>query len=419
MTLSYNNKKFDFIIELITNNFVLCLIMVKQMNKIYDYVYYLSEHFSHRLTATDKEKRAGDWIYKKLKGFKLHPSIEEFSTPSSAYSIFQFVFLMFFLISLFYFQFHISIKLVLLFLQLFLIVLFYQEFNFLHTFVYKLIKPKKSQNVVVNIKPASVQEKTIYICAHYDSATAGLLFHPYIVRLLHKMIKGTFISFYILFINSVLYLIWPQYVFLVVFIVLGFFYLISFCISFHTEYIAKPSKGANDNASSVGVGLHLMEYFKKNRLSNTKVVGLFTGAEEAGCVGIYEYLKKHRFDLDKNSYFIVLDCSGIGNPVYLRSEGMLKKYVADPYLFRLADKVSKQFDFSVDAVDLPMGYTEYNVVANFGFKGISIGAAPAEKKAVPNWHQMNDRIVYIHPETLNRVFQFVCNLVGEINKKAE
>ncbi|MBU1077498.1 MAG: M28 family peptidase [Spirochaetes bacterium] len=386
------------------------------MGKLYDYVYYLSETLGNRLSTSLNEKRAADWIFKTLQSFNLSPVMERFRTPSSAYSFFQFIFLCSFLISLFYLQFHYILKIFFLIIELFLIYIFYREFNFNHTFLYDLLKRKDSQNVFASVTPIKEKKKHIYISAHVDSATAGVLFNESIVKFLNIQMKIVFYSLVLVFVNSLLYLFFSTYFFVMVFIGLSGFYFISFFIAFHTEYLAQPASGANDNASSVGVTLGLMEYFSKNRPDHTEITGLFTGSEENGCIGIYEFLNKHKVTIDPDAIFLVLDCTGIGDPVYLRSEGMLKKYYADPKLLVLAEQVSRDVQYSADMVDLPVGYTEYNVINNFKYRGMAIGAVPKEKEAVPNWHQTRDNIVYIHKETLENVSDFVKKIIKKIDE---
>jgi len=162
-----------------------------------------------------------------------------------------------------------------------------------------------------------------------------------------------------------------------------------------------------------------MEYFSKHPLTNITIKGIFTGAEEAGCIGIYEFLKKYKSDVRDTDYFIVLDCTGIGEPVYLKSEGMLKKYHADHALFYIADYVSRNMDYNAEAINLPVGYTEMEVISNFGFRSLTIGAAPADKKAVPHWHQKTDSIVFIQAETLQKVFNFLKEIARYIDKRTK
>ena len=387
------------------------------MNSIYDYVYHLSEVLGERLSATRHEKKAVDWILNKLESFPIRSHIESFKTSSSIYNIFQVIFLFWLFISFFYLKFYYILKLVFLIIELILIILFYKEFNFQHTFVYKLFKTKKSQNVIAAISASKERKRTIYIAAHVDTATAGILFHPLIIRFLSILIKIAFGTFFILFFISLTSFFREGRAVSIIFNGLGVFYFLCFIVSIYTEYFAKPSSGANDNASSVGELLALIEYFSAHPLKNTKIVGLFTGAKEAGCVGIYEFLKKHKNEINKDACFIVLDCTGIGNPVYLKSEGILKKYKSDPELLQTVEKVGQELDYNVKPFDLSVGFTEMQVINNFKHKSIVIGAVHAGENTFPNWHQRRDRIIFIKPDTLKKVFKFVKNIIKTIDEK--
>ncbi len=189
--------------------------------------------------------------------------------------------------------------------------------------------------------------------------------------------------------------------------IIGAINFIGFIITFHSEYIAKPTNGANDNASSIAILLGLAEHFSKKRFNNKEIWLVFTGAEEAGCIGIYEFLKKHKKKIDKDTYFIVLDCTGIGIPVFIRSEGMLKKYKSDQHLLNILEQSAKELDIKYQIQDLPVGYTEMEVIKNFGYKTIAIGAASENPNDIPKWHQIDDVIRYIQPYTLLNIFRLV------------
>lgn len=387
------------------------------MDGMYQDVYYLSEELGHRLTGTENEKKAADWAAGKLAALGLKSETGEFRVASSAYAVYQFIFLACSFISFSFTAFIVPLKLFLLVLTAFFAISFWKEFSFQHTFLYPLFKTKRSRNVHARIAPSGETKRTVYVVAHLDSATAGILFRPVFVKYLRPLIRLTFLSFPALFLNGLLFLVFPQKVSAFLFTLFGLFYLVSFLGAFHTEYLARPASGSNDNASSVAVLLHLMEYFSGHPLSRTEFIGLFTGAEETGCDGMYEFLKKNSFGIPADSVFLVLECTGIGRPVFLKSEGMLKKFHADPRLLALAEKVSAETACQAEGEDLPMGYTELEVLSNFGLRGLTIGAAPEERDAVPNWHQESDRVIYIRPETLQKVSDFVKNLVQRIDEE--
>ncbi len=243
------------------------------------------------------------------------------------------------------------------------------------------------------------------------------MFHPLIVKYLKNLAKIIFGALFLLFIISLASFFWDGRIIELIFLGLSIMFLICFAVSFYSEYFAAPTNGANDNASGVGELLGLMGYFFSNPLKNTKLIGIFTGAKEAGCAGIYEYLKKHEKNIDENSYFIVLDCTGIGAPVYIKSEGMLKTYKPDPELVRIVNEVKQKPNNNIKPFELSAGYTEMQVINNFKFKSIAIGAAYAGRKTFPYSHQMQDRIIFIQPDILKKCFAFVRNILKTIDKK--
>ncbi|MDD5066886.1 MAG: M28 family peptidase [bacterium] len=387
------------------------------MEEIYQDVCYLSEELGHRLTSSENEAKAFDFIRKRLEASGLAVEGEQFKVPSSVYALYQFLFLAGLLASLTFHLFQDQFKLLLILFGAFLLFLFYKEFVFQHTFFYTFLKSRWSQNLASRISPASGQVKRqVYVVAHVDSARAGLLFHPRIVRCLPFFIRMSFVAFGLLFLNSLVFLIIPHFAGRLLFYALDIFFTACLAAAFHSEYAAPPCSGANDNASGAGVLLALMAYFKAHPLDHVEVTGLFTGAEETGCDGIHHYLRKHQFELRPDAGFLVLECCGIGNPVFLRSEGMLKKYLPDSEMNAVAEKASLGLSAPAEGVDLPVGYTEMEVIRNFGFKALSIGAAPADKNAVPNWHQKRDKIIYIQKEALGNVFDFAKNIILTIDQ---
>jgi len=376
-------------------------------NKLYEYVKYFSEGIGPRLTASDGERRAGNHIVSQLESLGYTPLIEKFKTPKSPYEIYQFVYLTGFLICISFLKFNFYLKLFLILSEIFLILFFYFEFIFIHTPLFKFFKRYDSKNIFVKI-PAKESVKTrIIVTAHIDSATASILFLPKFVKYLAKQIQLSFLNFILLLLVSIISLYYSNIILNILLSIIGAINFIGFIITFHSEYIAKPTNGANDNASSIAILLGLAEHFSKKRFNNKEIWLVFTGAEEAGCIGIYEFLKKHKKKIDKDTYFIVLDCTGIGIPVFIRSEGMLKKYKSDQHLLNILEQSAKELDIKYQIQDLPVGYTEMEVIKNFGYKTIAIGAASENPNDIPKWHQIDDVIRYIQPYTLLNIFRLV------------
>jgi len=383
-------------------------------NKLYEYVRYLSEGIGHRLTASDNERRAGNYIISQLEELGYTPVIEKFKTPRSPYEVFQFTYLTAFLISFLFFKFNFYLQLFLILIEIFLVYFYYFEFIFLHTPLFKFFKKYDSKNIFVKIPAKDTPDTRIIITAHIDSATASILFLPKFVKYLSKQVKISFFSLVLMLIISIISLFYPLLLFHFILYITGGLFLIGFLITFHSEYIAKPTNGANDNASSVGILLGLAEYFSKKKLKGKEIWLVFTGAEEAGCIGIYEFLKKHKSELSKDTFFVVLDCTGIGIPVLLKSEGMLKKYKSDEELLNIFKETAEKTGIKCQTQELPIGYTEMEVIKNFGFKVITIGAAPENPEEVPNWHQITDTVKYIEPQSLENIYKLLIYTIESI-----
>lgn len=386
-------------------------------NRLYEYVRYLSEGIGPRLTASDNERRAANYIISQLENWGYTPVIEKFKTPRSPYEVFQFTYLTAFLISLFFFQFNFYLQLFLILIEIFLIYFYYFEFIFIHTPLFKFFKKYDSKNIFVKIpakKTTDTQNVRIVITAHIDSATASILFLPKFVKYLSTQVKVSFFSLILMLITSIISLYYPLLIFQFILHITGGIFLIGFLITFHSEYIAKPTNGANDNASSAGILLGIAETFSNKKLKDKEVWLVFTGAEEAGCIGIYEFLKKHKSELSKDTYFIVLDCTGIGIPVLIKSEGMLKKYNSAKELLNIFKEAAEKTGIKCQMQNLPVGYTEMEVVNNFGFKVITIGAAPENPEKVPNWHQITDTVKYIESQSLENIYNILVYVIEHI-----
>jgi len=379
-------------------------------NRLYKFLHKIVEEIGERLPSSDGERKTANFIINKLKEFGLEPIVQNFKTPKSPYEIFQFVYFVQFLISISFFNFNIYLKIFLIAIQLFIAYFFYREFTFQHTFLFPFFQSFYSKNIIVKFNSNKKSKERIIITAHIDSATASFLFNKRIVKYLPHQIKFTMFSFVFIFLISIISLYYSNWVIKFLYKFFSIFFGIGFIVSFYSEYIAKPTKGANDNGSSVAILLGLAESFSNAKMSDKEVWLVFTGAEEAGCIGIYEFLKSYKEELkdkDIKTYFITLDCTGVGIPTIVRSEGMLKRYKSSQFLLNRIEETASRAGIKYQVKDLPVGYTEMEVAINFGFEAITIGAAFENPKEVPNWHQESDRIEFVNSKTLYNIYKIL------------
>jgi Zn-dependent M28 family amino/carboxypeptidase len=184
------------------------------------------------------------------------------------------------------------------------------------------------------------------------------------------------------------------------------------------------TQGANDNASAVGVVLALTRRALQTPLQHTRITALISGSEEVGCYGMLSYLDEATArtgaELQK-AYFINMEGVGRGRLHYATSEGMLKSYRSDPELLRLAGEVAaRRPDLGGESVVLRAGYTETGLVVKRGLKGITFVGLEQGRlfKYLPYWHQPEDVLKNLDGQALDRIEEFVWEMLTSIDVAA-
>ena len=83
----------------------------------------------------------------------------------------------------------------------------------------------------------------------------------------------------------------------------------------------------------------------------------------------------------------------------------------------MAEDISREADYDISMTDLSTGSSEFSIIQNFGYRGISISALPARIKTGLIRHRKSDSIIYIHKETLNNVMDLVKKIVLKLDQK--
>lgn len=169
--------------------------------------------------------------------------------------------------------------------------------------------------------------------------------------------------------------------------------------------MARPTPGANDNASAVAAMLLAAEQFKTQMPADTELIVVGTGAEECGCGGMRELLDGYpHWDRD-HTYFINFECVGGGQLHYVASEGLLARVHYPPELLCIARRVGATQQFGpVTPVHLLAG-TDANVPARKGYPTLSV--ISLEANGVPrNYHQSTDTVDRIDIDTVLRAADF-------------
>ena len=167
--------------------------------------------------------------------------------------------------------------------------------------------------------------------------------------------------------------------------------------------------GANDNASGVATVLRLAERYG-NRLENFDVWVVFPGAEEALLLGMREWMRAHRRDLDpERTVFLNVDMAGTGSVRWMEKEGLIIAMRYHPTLIQLCEEIGQGRGMTSRQA------TDALVARTAGFPAITITSRNALDYA-PNWHQMTDTPERIDPDSLEGTYAFCCALLERLDE---
>lgn len=278
----------------------------------------------------------------------------------------------------------------------------------------------KSYNYIVNISPKAQERKekkakTVVILAHYDSKS--LILHPIFEGAIFffGLAIGSLFSIHGLIVSLLrLFNIIP------VVNVIQFVYIFPFIVLYVIETINKTgneSPGANDNACGVACGMFIIDLLKKNRLENTEVIVVFTGAEEVGEIGAYNFMKENSKRLsEKNTYFIVIDSVGGNSKASTCFNGQgLPKRSSSPLIEQSSREVLKaNKDLKLDFFYIPPlipNTTDHTPLKYFGNYEYMVYSSNNR------WHSEDDDLDNYHPGMLENFFVFLRDILIKIDEK--
>jgi hypothetical protein len=175
--------------------------------------------------------------------------------------------------------------------------------------------------------------------------------------------------------------------------------------------------GASDNASGVATVLRLAERYG-GRLRHFDVWVLFPGAEEALMLGMRDWLRRHRDELDQErTVFVNVDTVGGGTVRYVTKEGFVFAAPYHPTLVSLCQDIARDDQpenrYGARAFVSRAG-TDAHVARMRGFPAITIRCLNALDYA-PNYHQPTDTADRIDLGSLERAYGFCCELIERLD----
>jgi hypothetical protein len=180
---------------------------------------------------------------------------------------------------------------------------------------------------------------------------------------------------------------------------------------------ADPVPGANDNASGVATVLALAERFG-GQLDHFAVWVLITGGQESFGLGMKDFLKRHKSDLDKErTVFVNIDEVGAGTVRYGSKEGVLLPGKSHPQLFELAEQIAEDDgeDGSFNARPQALRTaTDASMVRGAGYPAITVTCRNV-LGYVPHHHQRSDTLDNIDDDALERAQGFAAELIQRLD----
>jgi hypothetical protein len=267
-----------------------------------------------------------------------------------------------------------------------------------------------SGNVVGTIEPRGGARRTLCLMAHTDTSRSGLLFDPRFVGALGAWISAQSLAGLAQAVGEPLLggtargrsaLAATRGVLLAGLLLLA-----------EREIRGVDVPGANDNASGCGVVMALASELAVAPLEETRVVVLLTGCEESGTLGAQAFLAEH--DTDGWLFLNFDNVGGPGSVRYLRREGVLAKWDADPGLIGVAEEVATADpDLRFLPTDNPAGLTyDTSPVLAAGGRALTISV---QDGSIPNLHWPTDTLENVSVDGVARTLAAGRAMVGLID----
>ncbi len=378
-----------------------------EKNNLQEHLKVLSVDIGPRGSTSQSEKRAAEYISGVFTENNIPNKTETFP---SLYTFTWTYFLIYFLFIISFVLFFTN-NLISFSLALASLLFFIAEIYGLET-ISKILPKRKSQNVIGEISSDNKNTKNVLLIAHYDSSRAGSAFAPNMVKNFHKLFILGFLSQGVIVLIYFLSLFFPntKQVFIIASLPSILLIVITVILLLQREFFYPLVAGANDNASGVAVLLSLSSYLSKNKFPNLNITFLATGAEEAGVVGMLDYLKKYK-DKVKNSYIINFDNLGKGDIRYTIGEGMIKAFYAPSDFLRIVEKVK---GLPVKPHIYRTAFTDATACLVRGYRAISIMAFD-RNNVIPTWHWITDTQENVDLENLKIAQEFTLEVLKQID----
>jgi Peptidase family M28 len=382
--------------------------------------------FEGRLAGTDAERRAANWLAKRLRDSGRRAEVE----PTYVHPQYGLVHAVHCALGFGGSLASIAQPAVGFAIVLATAVSTYLDVNTRFYLLRRLFFRRASQNVVSPGKRPGAPARLL-LCAHYDAARTGAAFDP------KRVARGTRVAqrlpvpigpFRILFwslavllpilgarmagvdsgLVSVLQL--PPTLILL----LGVFLLADIELS-------DVVPGANDNASGVATALSLAQELDSQPPEDLDVWILLTGGEECLWEGMRSFVRARRKTFEREStYFVVIESVGDGAVRYETGEGPAVTYEMDPRLVQLCEAIStadRENGNRYRAEPLRNGFGTGALPARLAkFRTTALTCLRDGALLPANYHRLEDAPEAIDAGSLDRAHGFALELVRALDR---
>jgi len=271
---------------------------------------------------------------------------------------------------------------------------------------------------VATVEPRQQARRTACLVCHLDTSRSGLIFDPRLLPWLHRWIGVQAAALALSAASPLLRRRRASRTLLhVVRAVLG----AALLLLLERELRGADVPGANDNASGVAAVATPISELAADPLPRTRVLALFTGCEEAGVLGADAFLRARDADSGPAKdwrRWLFLNFDGVGAPAtlrYLRREGVLRKWGADPALIELAESVARRRpELGLSGTDHNAGLT-YDSTQALARGGRAITLS-AQDRTIPNYHAGTDTPENLDPDVLERAIEAGREMLAAIDR---
>jgi hypothetical protein len=274
----------------------------------------------------------------------------------------------------------------------------------------RLLSRSRSGNVVATIEPAGEPIRTVCLMCHLDTSRSGLMFDPRVVRLLGPWIATQSIAAVGQGLGEPL--LGGSAAGRRALLATRALLIAGLALLLEREIRGEEVPGANDNASGCAVAAVLAGEVAAAPLEQTRIVLLMSGCEESGTLGSQAFLRSR----DTSGWlFLNFDnVGGDGTVRFLRREGVLAKWSADPGLIAAAQAVAERRpELRMAPEDSPAGLTyDSSPVHAAGGRALTLSV---QDGYIPNLHWPTDTYENIDRDGVARTLEAGREMLAEID----